>query len=360
MAGCMLIRRAAMLSGLAAGGVALSLGVPSRPHVTLATSIRARHHPTTVLVHGLDSSKETWAGVLNELHAAGYPAVALDLRGHGESPLGDVEDFSATALANDVLETVRALRIDKAVLVGHSMGGRVAMRAAAMDAASAEPVLASVVIEDMDLVRRDGASAIDDKQQVALAAFDRRFSSWEAAASGLLPWYSHDEGRVGSWRDGRVRRMPDGSWWSDINPVRYQPELSPSALASASASPPLSPSLRPRPQRCSRPKRRSRSGLAATECSHPRMGRRHGTHSRRSASGRVMCTCGVQTVRSRLAPCVQWMVATGASLTCAGDCQRRVCSSSRGQATAFTTHDAPSLSGHSGRWSMKRQGGCHP
>jgi pimeloyl-ACP methyl ester carboxylesterase len=144
-----------MLSAAAvAGSVAGLTAAPATKRVPLASSVAASPRPTCILVHGLDSSKETWAGTLGDLAAAGSPAVALDLRGHGESQLGDDDEFSPEALASDVLESIRALRgqASPCVLVGHSMGGKVAMRAAAIDAARDEPrLLASVVIEDMDV-----------------------------------------------------------------------------------------------------------------------------------------------------------------------------------------------------------------
>ena len=66
----------------------------------------------TVLVHGLDSSKQTWHAVLPKLHEAGLPALALDQRGHGESPLGDPETFSTEALARDVIHAVEVQHED--------------------------------------------------------------------------------------------------------------------------------------------------------------------------------------------------------------------------------------------------------
>ena len=45
--------------------------------------------PTTVLVHGLDSAKDTWTAVLSDLIGADYPALALDLRGPSIGTLGD-------------------------------------------------------------------------------------------------------------------------------------------------------------------------------------------------------------------------------------------------------------------------------
>jgi pimeloyl-ACP methyl ester carboxylesterase len=149
--------RFAALSGALSMG-ALSAGMPSSSAecapIRLASSVRTPHQPTVCLVHGLDSCRETWKGTLAALSARGVPAVAFDLRGHGESPLGDVGDFSARALAEDVLLALRDSGISSALLIGHSMGGRIAMRAAALDAASESPVLRGVVIEVMAVLCR--------------------------------------------------------------------------------------------------------------------------------------------------------------------------------------------------------------
>ena len=226
------LRRALAVS---AAGVAAAASLhqpastrPAAPAtIALASSARTALLPTTVLVHGLDSSKETFCSTMGRLAAANFPCIALDLRGHGESPLGDVDDFSAPALAADVLAGIRAHGIERAVLFGHSMGGRIAMRAAALDAASGEPLLRAVVIEDMD-THEFSPPAAHVADSAALARFassdGRRFPSWEKARAALLPWYDGDEGRVDSWRNKRVRpllRAGAGGEevWSDINPA---------------------------------------------------------------------------------------------------------------------------------------------
>jgi pimeloyl-ACP methyl ester carboxylesterase len=202
--------------------------------VPLASSVASPVRPTTVLVHGLDSCRETWNGVLADLAKAGYPAVALDLRGHGESPLGPPEDFSADSLARDVLEAVATHGVHRpVVLVGHSMGGRIAMRCAALDvqrvAAGAPPLLSACIIEDMDTVVRAPPTPphaeLSEAQRTELHAFEqpsgRVFGSWEQAAAALAPWYGDDARRVRGWRGGRVRPLPapERGWWSDINPA---------------------------------------------------------------------------------------------------------------------------------------------
>ena len=148
------MRRACLLASF---GGAASLAVGSRAlsdraaTIPLATSLSSPARPTTVLVHGLDSSKETWSGVLADLATRGYPAIAVDLRGHGESPLGAPDEFGPRALSRDVLSAVAAAGVPRPyVLVGHSMGGRIAMRAAADDAEAvrngAAATLSAVVV----------------------------------------------------------------------------------------------------------------------------------------------------------------------------------------------------------------------
>jgi len=85
-----------------------------------------------VFVNGWTCSDGYWAKIGAAVVAAGYPAVFLDLRGHGESGLPHrpgvaarrlrAQDVSVERLARDVVEVMDAAGLDRAVLVGHSMG----------------------------------------------------------------------------------------------------------------------------------------------------------------------------------------------------------------------------------------------
>lgn len=90
-------------------------------------SVEAGQGKPVVLLHGLFGSARNFGAVQKAL-AARYRTLALDLRNHGASPHGPVDDYSA--MAADVLETLAALEALPAVVLGHSMGGKVAMRAA--------------------------------------------------------------------------------------------------------------------------------------------------------------------------------------------------------------------------------------
>jgi len=82
--------------------------------------------PVLVLVHGLTSSSATWDPVMSAL-ARGAHVIAPDLLGHGESdkPRGDYSLGSFAAGLRDLLEK---LGHSSATIVGHSLGGGVAMQ----------------------------------------------------------------------------------------------------------------------------------------------------------------------------------------------------------------------------------------
>lgn len=82
-----------------------------------------------VLVHGLGGRKEAWSGQLEALAGAGYDAVAIDLRGAGDSdkPQGP---YSVEGWAQDLIALLEALGIERAALVGHSVGCMVVEHAA--------------------------------------------------------------------------------------------------------------------------------------------------------------------------------------------------------------------------------------
>ncbi|MBC9205852.1 alpha/beta fold hydrolase [Roseomonas aerophila] len=78
-----------------------------------------------VLLHGLFGQATNFGAVQKALAAAGRRVLALDLRNHGASSHAAVPDYAA--LAADVAETLRASGAVPADVLGHSMGGKVAM-----------------------------------------------------------------------------------------------------------------------------------------------------------------------------------------------------------------------------------------
>jgi pimeloyl-ACP methyl ester carboxylesterase len=82
--------------------------------------------PAVVLIHGMVNSSLHWESVAVQL-ADSYTVIAPDLIGHGDSatPRGD---YSLGAHAASIRDLLTAIGVERATLVGHSLGGGVAMQ----------------------------------------------------------------------------------------------------------------------------------------------------------------------------------------------------------------------------------------
>ena len=82
--------------------------------------------PAIVLVHGITSSSRTWYGVMDRL-AERHTVIAPDLLGHGRSakPRGD---YSLGAYASGIRDLMAVVGVPTATVVGHSLGGGIAMQ----------------------------------------------------------------------------------------------------------------------------------------------------------------------------------------------------------------------------------------
>lgn len=83
--------------------------------------------PALLILHGLFGSRSNWAAVARAL-ADRFTVFLPDARNHGESPW--TSSHTLDDMANDVIHLANALDLAEMGVVGHSMGGRVAMRLA--------------------------------------------------------------------------------------------------------------------------------------------------------------------------------------------------------------------------------------
>lgn len=82
--------------------------------------------PALLLIHGIGDNSSTWNEVIPML-AAHYTVIAPDLLGHGRSDKPRA-DYSVPAFANGMRDLLVVLGISKVTVVGHSLGGGVAMQ----------------------------------------------------------------------------------------------------------------------------------------------------------------------------------------------------------------------------------------
>jgi esterase len=125
--------------------------------------------PPVVVLHGLLGSARNWTGIAKEL-AATHRVFALDLRNHGRSPWADTMSFDE--MAGDVAAFIGAHDLSPAQAIGHSLGGKVAMRLALTRA----DLVARLVVVDVAPVAYGHSFApfVEAMQAVDLAAVQRR------------------------------------------------------------------------------------------------------------------------------------------------------------------------------------------
>lgn len=83
--------------------------------------------PLVVLLHGFPESRKSWKRQLPALAAAGFRAVAPDLRGYGDSPAPrGVAAYRLSDVAADVIALIESFNAGQCVLVGHDWGAAVA------------------------------------------------------------------------------------------------------------------------------------------------------------------------------------------------------------------------------------------
>jgi pimeloyl-ACP methyl ester carboxylesterase len=88
-----------------------------------------------VLLHGFGTSSATWNSVLH-LFGNGNSYYLVDLPGHGDSGRESADVYSVTYLADLISEFVLSLELQHYTMIGHSLGGIIALRFALNNYAS--------------------------------------------------------------------------------------------------------------------------------------------------------------------------------------------------------------------------------
>lgn len=81
-------------------------------------------HPV-IIMHGLFGSGDNWRSIARMMESW-YQCILVDLRNHGRSPHDP--EMTIQAMADDILKLMKDLSLESASLIGHSLGGKVAMQ----------------------------------------------------------------------------------------------------------------------------------------------------------------------------------------------------------------------------------------
>ena len=125
--------------------------------------------PALVFIHGWNCDRSYWSAQL-PFFAATHQVVAIDLAGHGDSGVNR-ENWSMANFGADVAAVAHALQLEDIILVGHSMGGPVALEAARVLKGRVKMVIGADTLSDVSL------RYADEQLAGMLAAMEADFPS---------------------------------------------------------------------------------------------------------------------------------------------------------------------------------------
>ncbi|EGN99307.1 hypothetical protein SERLA73DRAFT_182233, partial [Serpula lacrymans var. lacrymans S7.3] len=142
-----------------------------------------------VILHGFFGSKRNWSSLSKAfMKDSGRPVFSLDLRNHGSSP--HVRPMTYTHMAADVLSFCQSHSLSNITLLGHSMGGKVAM-SLALDLDLPDDLLAHLIVSDIAPVRAD-LSAESRSHIEGMKKIEASNVSTRKAAGDILAEYEND------------------------------------------------------------------------------------------------------------------------------------------------------------------------
>jgi esterase len=134
-----------------------------------------------IILHGLLGSSDNWHS-LGKLFAETFSVYLLDHRNHGQSPHSD--EFNYKALTEDLEEFVSNNKIERAHIIGHSMGGKTAMNFTIKNPKAVDKLIVVDIVPKKYVVRHD--RLIEGMKAIPLHEITSRAEA-EVALAGYEP-----------------------------------------------------------------------------------------------------------------------------------------------------------------------------
>lgn len=169
-------------------------------HTRLQSAQQMTNNPPVILIHGLFGTLDN-LGVLARDLIRDHTVIQVDMRNHGQSPRSDVMTYPA--MAQDLLDTLDALDIPRAIFIGHSMGGKAAMAATQLAPERVEKLIA------IDIAPVDYAVRRHDDIFAAIRAVSEAGATTRQDAAAVMRQTLKEEGVIqfllksfvaGEWR----------------------------------------------------------------------------------------------------------------------------------------------------------------
>ena len=189
-----------------------SLRVPARDVTLAADGFGDPDATPVVLLHGGGQTRHSWRTAASDLAAAGWYAVTVDLRGHGESGWSADGVYGLDRFVDDVIQVVEYLGRPP-VLIGASLGGNAALGALGH---IPELALGLVLVDVSPFLQPEGASRI---RQFMTAHSADGFGSLDEVADAIAEYLPHRR-RTGNLEGLRKNlREVDGRYFWHWDPA---------------------------------------------------------------------------------------------------------------------------------------------
>jgi pimeloyl-ACP methyl ester carboxylesterase len=187
--------------------------IPVAPDVTLvADAYGDPSDPPVVLLHGGGQTRHSWDNSARSLGAAGWYALTVDLRGHGDSDWSPDGDYSMDRFAEDVRAVARSLP-SRPALVGASLGGMSSLLA--VGECDEEIATGLVLVDIAPRVEMEGVARIRQFMRSGL----KGFPDLESAADAIAAYNPHrPRPKDLSGLKKNLRQKEDGRWYWHWDP----------------------------------------------------------------------------------------------------------------------------------------------
>ena len=189
-----------------------TLKIPAGDVTLTASAFGDPADPPVVLLHGGGQTRHSWGSTAADLGSAGWYAVTVDLRGHGDSDWSPDHVYGLDRYARDVVHIVDLLGCEP-VLIGASLGGN-----AALAALGRHPTLALglVLVDVSPFLQPAGTSRIRD---FMLANATQGFASLDEAADAIAAYQPHRPRPRNLDGLSKNLRHRDGRWYWHWDPA---------------------------------------------------------------------------------------------------------------------------------------------
>jgi pimeloyl-ACP methyl ester carboxylesterase len=182
--------------------------------------------PAVLFCHGFPDTSYTWRRQMKAMAAAGYRAIAPDMRGYGRSSApADASLYTPLHTTGDLIGLLDALEIPRAVLVGHDWGATHAWNAALMR----PDRFAAVFCLSVPFVPRADVSVFDRMRKAGLQDKFYMFEQIRADADEIWANAAVTIPGILYWASGTA---PAGLQWSPMDPTRSLHRAAPGPLPS--------------------------------------------------------------------------------------------------------------------------------